>query len=356
MENPRSGTGSMKVSNHLSEDRWRAFVDRCPQGNIFHTPEMFEVFKRTAGYDPRLWAVADADEQVMALFMPVTITLKDGPLRRLTSRAVSFGSVLFDDGRGAKEALQTLLSAYRDASQGNVLFTELRNLSDLTAIQPLLKSLGFVYEDHLNYIIDLDRSAEEVLRGIGSRTRKHIRRGLRKGDVVVEEVVDREQVALCYHLIARSYSAAGIPLAPLSMFEATFDILYPRGMVKFWLARIEEAYAAASVELLYKDTVYGWYAGLDRRYSSYMPTELLMWQVLEWSVGNGFKVYDFGGAGKPDEEYGVRDFKAKFGGNLVGFGRNTCVHDPFLLRLSEVGYGVYRHLLPHLPLWRSIER
>jgi len=31
------------------------------------------------------------------------------------------------------------------------------------------------------------------------------------------------------------------------------------------------------------------------------------------------------GAGKPSEKYGVRDFKAKFGGNLVNFGRNTWI-------------------------------
>ena len=56
-------------------------------------------------------------------------------------------------------------------------------------------------------------------------------------------------------------------------------------------------------------------------------------------------VYDFGGAGKPDEEYGVRDFKAKFGGNLVNFGRNVFVHNPMLLKLSRHGYEVYRRFL-----------
>ena len=53
-------------------------------------------------------------------------------------------------------------------------------------------------------------------------------------------------------------------------------------------------------------------------------------------------MYDFGGAGKPDEEYGVRDFKAKFGGELVCYGRNTCVHAPVLLQFSRFGYDILR--------------
>jgi lipid II:glycine glycyltransferase (peptidoglycan interpeptide bridge formation enzyme) len=51
-----------------------------------------------------------------------------------------------------------------------------------------------------------------------------------------------------------------------------------------------------------------------------------------------------GGAGNPDEEYGVPNFKAKFGGELVSFGRNICVHKPLLLCLSKLGYRIYRFL------------
>ena len=71
----------------------------------------------------------------------------------------------------------------------------------------------------------------------------------------------------------------------------------------------------------------------------------LLWRVLEQGNMDGFKTYDFGGAGRPDQESGLRDFKAKFGGRLVAYGRNMKVHSPNLLRLSEAGYGVYRSLL-----------
>jgi lipid II:glycine glycyltransferase (peptidoglycan interpeptide bridge formation enzyme) len=235
-----------------------------------------------------------------------------------------------------------LLQAYHG---DGALFTELRNLSDLSHLQPVLSEQDFTYEDHLNFLVDLDGSPEQVMQNIGKRTRKTIRRALRKDEVTIHDVTQPEGVAACYELLRSTYEMIQVPLADRSMFEATFDVLHPRGMVKFLLAEVEGVYVASSVELAYRDTIYGWYGGMDREYSSYSPNELLLWYIFKWGAENGYKVYDFGGAGKPDEDYGVRDFKAKFGGDLVCFGRNTRVHSPTLLKLSEKAYAIYRQLL-----------
>ena len=335
----------MRILHFLGDGIWRHFVESQPMSNIFHTPEMFQVFAWAKGHQPLLWAATDHGGQVLALLLPVQITLREGLLRRLTTRAVVYGSVLYDPSSAGEEALATLLRAYVHQTGQEALFTELRNLSDLSAVQPVLNDCGFFYEDHLNYMIDLDRPVEEVMQGIGARTRKHIRRGLQKQEVVIEEITEQSQLGACYDLLWKSYTAARVPLADRSLFEAAFNVLRPHGMVKFWLARVGEAYVATSVELIYKDTIYGWYTGVDRAYASYTPGELLMWHILKWGVENGYRLYDFGGAGRPDEEYGVRDFKAKFGGELVSFGRNTYVHMPRLLWLSRRGYCLLRRWL-----------
>ncbi len=282
---------------------------------------------------------------MLALLLPVQITLKGGLLHRLTTRAVVYGSVLCEPTLAGKQALADLLRTYAQEMGRASLFTELRNLSDLSDLQPILTGHGFVYEEHLNYLIDLDRSPEEVMQSFGRRTRKKIRRELRRGKVIVEEINHPGQISIWYELLAETYAQAQVPLADRSLFDAAFEVLHPKGMVKFLLTRVDDAYVAASAELTYKDVIYGWYGGTDRAYSQYLPTELLMWHILRWGVENGYRVYDFGGAGKPDEEYGVRDFKAKFGGELVCYGRNTCVHSPYLLAISTRGYEIYRRFL-----------
>lgn len=333
----------MKVVQSIEEPVWRQFIEAQPASNIFHTPEMFQVFARTKGHRPTLRAVTDDGVGLLALLLPIQITLL-GCLHRLTTRAVAYGSVLYAPGSEGQKALDLLLRIYGQEVSGGPLFTELRNLSNQQSVQPILRAHGFVYEEYLNYLIDLKRPPEDILQSIGRRTRKNIRRGLRQGEVVVEEVKERKLVGACYDLLCQSYQAAQVPLVDRSHFEAAFDLLYPKGMVRFTLARVDQTPVATSVELLYKDVVYGWYGGVDRTYSSYMPNELVMWHILRWGAENGYSVYDFGGAGKPDEEYGVRDFKAKFGGELVCFGRNICVHAPFSLGLSKLGYSIYRRL------------
>lgn len=332
----------MPIVRELPETIWRDYLQQHPQANIFHTPEMYQVFARAQGYRPQFWAAVDATGWPLALFLPVEVTLFGGPLRPLTTRAILYGSLLCTPGPEGERALAELLRAYRRAARGRALYTELRHLADQSALHPLLAAQGFTHEGHLNYLIDLDRPVEAIMESIGARTRKNIRRALRDEQLRVVEVTGRDQVASVYQLLQQTYAAAQVPLAHPSLFEAAFDILYPQNMVKFILIQVGEACAAGSVELLFKDTIYGWYGGLDRAYSRHSPNELLTWSILSWGATHGYKVYDFGGAGKPEEEYGVREFKAKFGGTLVNFGRSTWIHNPALFRLSSWGYELYR--------------
>ena len=338
----------IRITNYIKEDIWQDFIYQNSGSNIFHTPEMFQVFKRARNYSPIIYAAIDGHGDVMALLPMVEIFLMSGILKPFTSRSISYGGLLIKDDLNDKSALSTLLQFYTKKTEQKTLFSELRNLSDVTNYQTELSENGFIYEDHLNYLIDLNCSEEELIQRIGSRTRQHIRRGIRKGVVIVEELNDRNKLSIWYNIIKLTYKAARVPLADISLFEAAFDILCKKKMIKFLLARIGSDYIAASAELLFKDIIYGWYGGMDRAYSKYTPNEILMWHILEWGSNNGYKVYDFGGAGKPNEEFGIREFKAKFGGQLVCFGRNTKIHSSVRFKVSEFGYKLYRQFLSHL--------
>ena len=330
----------MEVVQQLDEGLWKDCVDRQPQSNIFHTPEMHQVFSRAEGHRPQLWAAIE-DGRLLALFLPVLVTLKDGLLRPLTTRAVTYGSVLCAANAEGQQALARLLRTYKGEVKGSPLFTELRNLSDLSAVQPILQDNGFVHEGHLNYLIDLQRPTEEIWGSLHRNVRSNVRKARRMG-VVVEEIASLEKVPVVYQVLTEVYEHIHVPLAPASLFEAAFEILHPRGMIKFFVARVEDTNIGVAIRLLCKDTIYAWYAGAARDYAAYKANDLLNWHVLEWGAQNGFKCFDFGGAGKPDQDYGPRKFKAKFNGRLVNYGRDICVHHPRLLHVSQWGYEVYR--------------
>jgi serine/alanine adding enzyme len=331
----------LKIVNSLPDDKWRSYVDQHPAGGIFHTPEMFEVFARAEKHEPSLWAAIDSSQEVLALFLPVNISILKSSLGRLTTRDVSFGSVLCSCGKEGTEALALLLKTYKKEVTGSPLFTELRNLYDLNEVQPVLQEGGFVFEPHLNYVIDLARPLDQIKHSMKGDVAQNVRRARRMG-VVVEEVSSVDKISPVYAVLGEVYKRIQVPLAPQSLFESAFRTLYPRSMIKIIAARVNDAYIGVAIRLLYKNQIFAWYAGTIREYSKYKAHDLLNWHILEWGVENGFKTFDFGGAGKPDQSYGPRDYKAKFGGGLVNYGRNTYVHAPLRLKLSSMVYQLWR--------------
>lgn len=331
----------MRVVNHLDDNTWRRFIEEHPDSNVFHTPEIFQAFSQAKNHQPSLWSVVDESGRVRVLFPPVGVVISRW-MPRLSARAVAYGGILCESGAAGMEALGLLLKVYRKRVGRSLLFTELRHLSRPLDIQPILDEYGFTYAEELNYILRLDRNREQILQGLGRKTRKHIRRGLRSGLVKISEVKEPEGLAEWYGLLKKTYARARVPLADRSLFDAVFSIMVPAGMAKFFVGKVEGKPAVCSLMIMHKDRIYDWYGGTDRRFGRFTPSELMIWHELAWGAENGYRVFDFGLAGSPDKEYGVRDFKAKFKGEEVCHGRHTLIHRPGALRAARSGYEALR--------------
>ena len=201
----------------------------------------------------------------------------------------------------------------------------------------------YVYEDHLNILVYLTKSREELWSNLSKKRRNGIRRA-EKREVIIREIKDKSLIPLFYDIIQETYGNAKLPLADLSLFKSTFNILTPKNMAKFFLAKHEDKNIGAIVVLTYNGTIYDWYAGASIDYLRLLPNDILPWHVMEWGSDNKHHTFDFGGAGNPNEEYGVRDFKKQFGGKLVNFGRYQKIHSPIKMKIAESGFKVYRRL------------
>jgi lipid II:glycine glycyltransferase (peptidoglycan interpeptide bridge formation enzyme) len=116
-------------------------------------------------------------------------------------------------------------------------------------------------------------------------------------------------------------------------------------MFKVFVACANDQYIGTCLLLIFNGRITDWYAGSDRAFSAYCSGESLIWHALQWGKAHGLHMFDFGGAGKPEEDYGPRRFKAKFNGTPVNYGRNICVHAPLSLSVSKAGYLAMRKLL-----------
>jgi serine/alanine adding enzyme len=343
----------MRVIREPDRAAWQGFVQDQPGANIFHTLEMRETFARAKGHRPDVWAAVGDDSRIAALLTPVHITLYGGLLKRLTTRSIAYGGILAPETPDGDAALRLLLMRYGQEQRSRSLFTEIRHLDPLGARRSLLEACGYRYEEHLDFLLPLERPADVVLARMGKKTRYEIRRALRDKAITISRVERRSSIPAAYALLRETYARARIPLADISLFEAAFDVLAPRGMILILLAHVDGVPAACSMELLFRRTIYGWYAGFDRTFRRHLLNEALTWWILRWGAENGYERYDFGGAGRPHEAYGVRNFKAKFGGIPVEYGRSVQVHDPLVLRVSETAYRAARSIVGTV---RSIAR
>lgn len=324
------------IVNAPDLERWRRFVAEHPKGSIFHTPEMFEVFRRAKRHKPVVLAALDGKGEILALLVSVRVQTMPDPFGLLSSRAIFYAEPLCRADTAGVAALRDLLGAH-DAHMGrDTLFAEVRPLYAAGAERAALEAAGYQYADYLNYVADLTHPLDELWKRASRQCKGNIRHGTREG-VVIREVMDEREFDTVYALLQASYEHAGVPMADKSLFKAAFETLAPRGMLKVNVAWHNDTPIGADLLLLYRDYVIDWYRGLERMKSLY-PGECLVWHQLEWAKEHGFAIYDFAGAGYPDIPYGVREFKAKFGGSLVTFGRYRRIYAPYRLQLAERVY------------------
>ena len=84
--------------------------------------------------------------------------------------------------------------------------------------------------------------------------------------------------------------------------------------------------------------VYEWFVcGVDGVYEHIFPSSYATYLGIRYAAENGCLIFDMMGAGKPEEAYGVRDFKARFGGEQVEHGRYLYVRKPLLYWIGKTG-------------------
>ncbi|MFQ6127885.1 MAG: lipid II:glycine glycyltransferase FemX [Thermoplasmata archaeon] len=317
---------------------WRSFIENAPGGNIFQTPEMAEVFESAERYRPiSLFAVEN--DEIHGLVLATLIWNGGGFMKRFSTRCVLQGGPLFSKA----SILPILLRELDRLASESALYTEIRNLWDVSSDIPAYESTGFAYEPHLNFHIDLGRGEEELWSDISKGRRKGIKKAERAGlDFVPAKT--SSQIDISYEILKKTYSGVGVPLADKTLFESAFRILGPRQYARFFLCLHEGEPIACRAVLSFKGTIHDWYGGSLAEHRAKKPDEFLIWNVLKWGISEGFEVFDFGGAGSPTEDYGPREFKRRFGGKMVEPGRFKKINKPRLLWISGRAYRIYRRL------------
>lgn len=322
--------------DRIDTDDWERFVADHPRGNIFHTPGYFR-FARGAYSSGAIVACCMEDSRIRGILVAVIIRSLPWPLRRAGSRAIEWGGPLAEGDDQA--TMSVLLEALLRLVAHKALFVQVRNLSDMTVLRETFTGRGFAFDDHLNILIGLREGAEAVWKGFHPARRKQVNRSIRRGVTVVEADAGNAKVMdTCYALLKIVYRRERLPCPQRDFFTQAAGTLCRDGRLRLFTALHQGEIIAFRMVLCYRDVVYDWYAASSYEHLDKYPNDILPWVVMKTTAEEGYGIFDFGGAGRPGEPYGVRDYKSRFGGELVCYGRFTHAGCPLLYRLFMTAY------------------
>jgi len=259
----------------------------------------------------------------------------------LSRRAIVNGGLLLADDI-SDESVRLLLQAAKRELKKKAIYIETRNFNDYSRWKGVFAKNDFEYVPHLNFQVHTNQQWDVIEANIGKHRKKYIRLSFRDGAQVVENPTIG-QIKEYYKLLGELYeSKIRRPLFPFSFFEK----LYGLESCKYILIGYDDKIVGGSVCMVLPEKgVYEWFAcGSDGRYKNIYPSSVTKYAGMKYAWDNGFKVFDMMGAGKPDEPYGVRDFKAEFGGELVEHGRFLHICNPLLYKIGVLGVKIMKLL------------
>lgn len=323
----------------INQVEWSTLCQISSTATWFQTPAAYTFFAdQPELFYPFIFAVeSDGLKGVCVGY----ITLEKNPIKQFfTRRAIIIGGPLLAED-ATNEEVASLMSAVRNHLSKQAIYIETRNFNDYSKWHDAFLQAGFAHKKHLNFHINT-HAIEFVNENIKRDRRRNINLSYRSGATIIENPTIK-QIHEYYPILERLYTTkVKTPLFPLSFFEQ----LYRNQDARFLLVEYQNQIIGGTVcMVLPNHCVYEWFvAGQDGAYKSVFPSSLATYAGLKYAAEHNCPRFDMMGAGTPDEAYGVRDFKARFGGQEVEHGRFTYICHPLLYKIGELGVKIMKHL------------
>jgi len=328
----------------IDRNEWSKFVYKHSKGTIFQTPDLYEVYRNTKNYTPLFIGTKDKKDEIVGILLSVVQQEFSGPLKSLSSRCVTWAGPLIKEDLDENEKLDVLdfiLKEQNRMAKKKAIYMQFRNLWDTNWMRLTFEQNGYEYEERLDILIDITKKEEELWSDMTKNRRKGIKRAMKQSQEFFE-FPSNESLDEFYQTIEETYDNVKIPLADMSYFTTARTILGPKDMVKYFCVKKETELLATRIVLTYKGMIYDWYAGSSQEGKKNYANEFLVWNMLLWGNNNGYKVFDFGGAGKPGVEYGPREFKRRFGGDFVQYGRYNNIFKKTTMKIAKMGLKILK--------------
>ena len=356
-----------KILTYEQIDRtaWTNLVETSTTGTWFQTPEAYEFFaSQPELFKPFVVAIyndaslSEAQHSINLSLQTLRgvcvgyVTKEKNPLRQFfTRRAIIIGGPCLADDCTDEEvnallcAVKSTLLIGRDGVGFRPIYIETRNFNDYSKWKGAFEKIGFTYQPHLNFHVDCT-DLEKMRERMSENRRRQVRHAtgdfnckIANGGLDNEQVTEQD-VREWYAILAELYrTKVRTPLWPAEFFIEAFR----QGIGRFMFARHEGVIIGGSMVVTDGKAVYEWFeCGLNVQYKDQYPSVFATFAGMCYAAQHGIPRYDMMGAGVPGVPYGVRDFKAEFGGDMVEYGRFLHIAKPVLYIIGKWGVTVLK--------------
>ena len=264
----------------IDKNKWAEFVSNHPNGNIFQTYEMFEVYENTKNYKPIFVAIIN-NNKIESFLLAVIQKENYGLLSFLTSRSIIIGGPLIKDND--LNSLNSLLIEYNKLIKKKAIYTQFRNLWEWKKEEKeVFCKNGFNYEEHLDILINIRKSEDELLKEMHKGRRKNIGRAERI-PLTFSEIENSNDFEKCLVLIKQTYKRIKMPCPDLTLFNNASEILSNKFYLKKIIVKYQNEIIACRFILCYNKLIYDWYAGTNESHQDKYPNDFIVWKILQWA-------------------------------------------------------------------------
>lgn len=317
--------------DQIDSSAWDQLIEKSPVSSWFQTKEAYCFFDSLNFAESFVVAVQENNKLQGVI---VGYIQCDGSLlkRKLSRRAIITGGPLLSEQITAEQLTGMLLAVKKQLSTRHCIYIETRNLNDYSCWRTVFEKCGFKYVPHYNFHINTT-DPDAVDRNMDKSRRRRIRRAKENG--VTISTVNPDIVGF-YQILSNLYhTKIHKPLPPYIMFEKLGKCPF----AKYFIISDKQGKTIGGqlILMLNNRVAYAWYCcGLDKEYHDLYPSIMANYAAIHYAAENKYERYDMMGAGSPDEDYGVRDFKAQFGGTLVEHGRFLHICNPLVYNAGKL--------------------
>lgn len=306
---------------------WDRFIWEANNGTLFHTRKFLSYHPPDRFKDHSL--IFRQGNRIQALF-PAAIKVIEGKRFLSSHCGASYGGFVYPENLSIGSAFDLVKSLLEYTEKQGIECVEMTLPPVIYLARPshyldfALYKNGFVYKKReVSSIIPLDFPAEEILGQFKPEARTAYRKSVKSGI----EVKESEDLDSFYPILQRNLGMRHNVKPAHSLEELKkLKTLFPE-RIRHFGAFLGTRMVAGVTNFICNDrVVLAFYISHDEEYQKLRPVNCLFYEIIKWSITNGYQFLDFGiFTVNEDPNWGLGKFKESFGAR--GILRETFVRE-----------------------------